>query len=72
MGRAVTELEQVVKGLTILAKYDNTGGSVDCGHQYLFAGPEGDEVDVAPADCVTLEQLGWHYDEGIHRWGMYL
>lgn len=54
-------------GLRVLAKYEN--GGVTAEHDQLFAGPEGERLDViTPEDVAELERLGWYVSSDIKRY----
>lgn len=62
-----TDIDAVIRGLQILAKYDDTGGDVSPTYnKEIYAGP--DEHEVPQEDALLLEHLGWEFDEDINRW----
>ncbi len=67
-------MDDIVRGFTILSKYDDTGGDVSVGRERnIFAGPEDLHLaDISLPDCVALEQRGWYVDDEIGRWGIHL
>ncbi len=55
----MTQTQEIIKGLLILAKYPKC--SVQAEHDVLYAGPS-DVSLIRDEDIDKLESLGWHYD----------
>lgn len=61
--------EQLIQGLTLLAKYADN--EVAAEHDIIYAGPAYADT-VSAEDQKTLEGLGWHIDEGLNAWARFV
>jgi hypothetical protein len=56
---------QVVEGLQILAKYEDGNE-----HDIIWAGRI--SPSLTEEEKKKLNDLGWHYDEDVERWGIFV
>ena len=62
---------QVVEGLQILAKYeDGNEHTVTAEHDIIWAGRI--SPSLTEEEKKKLNDLGWHYDEDVERWGIFV
>jgi hypothetical protein len=57
--------ENLIKGLTILGKYDQTGYGVAAEHDAIYGG---DTEGVSEEDAAELRALGWTDQEDPSLW----
>lgn len=68
----MTTMEQVAKGLLILAKYEHKGTSVSAFPGIIYAGPRNPEGIVSPEDAAELSSLGWFESKSQKHWAINL
>ena len=68
----MASLNQVIKGLEILSKYDSKNGdshNICAEHDIIYAGPG---VEVSEEDKKILDDLGWHWDSSADSWARFV
>ena len=68
--KSMKRIDQFAEGLTILAKYDQDGFSVQAQHDVIYAGPS-DANAVSPGDRARLEELSWHINSEFGCWAKF-
>lgn len=66
-------INNVIKGLTILAKYTAKGGdcyNISAEHDVIYAGPDGEAVSAE--DAAELEGIGWFLDKDVDSWAVFV
>ena len=69
----MASVNEIVKGLQILAKYSTDGEEGHLGgadHDIIYGPPM--SKDVSPEDATELEALGWHLDLDYGQWAHFV
>lgn len=73
-GGDMAKVSDIIKGLQLLSKYADDGEETHLGgadHDIIYSHVGGDTV-VAPEDIVSLEKLGWHWDDDVDCWANFV